>query len=79
MMDYEALQSLIAEEKAHFDEVDRRRKTAFHNGDPKDVLALYERLQEKSLRVLSELTNEKYRREYEQSKNKTAGIRTTDG
>lgn len=66
MVDYEALKGMIADEKAHYDEVERRRIQAIERNEPRDVLAHYDNMQNQSMRTLSALYAQRYRRECEQ-------------
>ena len=66
MVDYEILKGMIADEKAHYDEVERRRQQAIVRHEPRDVLAHYDSMQNRSMRTLSALYAQRYRRECEQ-------------
>lgn len=65
MMDDAMLHDMIREEKEHFDRLEKRRAKAVLMNESRDVLAHYDQMQNKSLRIYNALLNEKYRREYE--------------
>ena len=70
MMDDATLHDLIQSEQEHFDALEQRRKRAALFNESRDVLAHYDRLESRSLAVLTTLISEKYRRECEQCEQK---------
>ena len=65
-MDDATLHYMLAEETAHFDKVENRRKKAVEMNENRDILAHYDDMQSKSIRVIKTLMSMKYRRECEQ-------------
>ena len=60
------LHDMIAQEREHFSALEKRRAKAALLNESRDILAHCDRMQDKSLRMLSGLMAEKYRRESEQ-------------
>ena len=66
MMDYDVLNGLITEEMAHYNEIERRRADAYRRHESRDVLAHYDNMEQTSLKRLTALYAQRYRRECEQ-------------
>lgn len=66
MMDYEVLMGLITDELAHYNEIGRRRADAHRRHEGQDVLAHYDNMEQTSLKRLTALYAQRYRRECEQ-------------
>ena len=66
MMDDITLCHLIYNEREHFAEIEKRRKRAVLFNESKDILAHYDDMQSRSMKIYSALVAEKYRRENEQ-------------
>lgn len=66
MMDDITLHYMIESEKAHFDAVEKRRQRAILHKESRDVLAHYDQMQNKSMKVMIKLKAMKYRRECEE-------------
>lgn len=70
MMDDTTLHDLIRSEQEHFEGLEKRRSRAALFKESRDVLAHYDKLESRSLAVLTVLLTEKYRRECEQCEQK---------
>ena len=66
MMDDITLHYLIYSEKEHFEAIEKRRRRAVLFNDSRDILAHYDSMQNRSMKIYSALVAEKYRRENEQ-------------